>query len=206
MNACFGSRTSNGTNIRHLVRQYALHCRSRSREELQFFASQPSLAMTVEAAALATDSGGKRDPHQRRRSRDTLSAARGALLSGLEELRRCRDFHQLLETVDRLVQNIPDLGELYSYDTALHIGAKQGLMPERVYLHAGTREGARALGLPYREQAIELWQLPTELRRLAPHEIEDFLCIFKSRLTKITVGRVELAASRRLSSSSVNRL
>jgi hypothetical protein len=33
------------------------------------------------------------------------------------------------------------------YDTALRIGAKLKLFPTKVYLHAGTRLGARALGL-----------------------------------------------------------
>jgi hypothetical protein len=179
--ACFKPKTRNGVTLRHLVRQYALHCRSRSRDELQFFVEQPSLEAAVEATALAVCRG-KRLAHQRRRSCATLSAARDVLLSRVDELLCCRSFCELHETVDRLVAHIPDLGELYSYDTALFIGAKRGLMPDRVYLHAGTRVGARALGLSCRGRAIGLNSFSRVLHALAPHEIEDFLCIFKSQL------------------------
>jgi hypothetical protein len=54
------------------------------------------------------------------------------------------DFFTLLE---QLLAPIKGLGELYVYDTALRIGAKIGLLPRRVYLHAGTRVGARHLAL-----------------------------------------------------------
>ncbi|MEK7411500.1 MAG: hypothetical protein AAB327_09000, partial [Actinomycetota bacterium] len=43
------------------------------------------------------------------------------------------------------VGHFDDLGPLYVYDTALRIGAKKGQMPKVVYLHAGTREGAKKL-------------------------------------------------------------
>jgi hypothetical protein len=69
---------------------------------------------------------------------------------------------------------------LYSYDTAVHIGAKLGLMPDEVYLHSGTRKGARALGLPYRQPTLQISSLPIALHQLAGYEIEDFLCIFKN--------------------------
>ena len=39
------------------------------------------------------------------------------------------------------------MGELVVYDTALRIGARFGLEPEKVYVHRGTREGVRKLGL-----------------------------------------------------------
>ncbi len=168
-------------SLAQLVRQYALHCRRRSHEELQYFVAQPSFEAAVEKASLMICDG-KRFSHQRRRSQATLSAARDVLMRHIAELRCCQSFQELHETVDRLVADIPDLGELYSYDAALFIGAKLSLMPRRVYMHAGTRAGARALGLPRRDHAIELSRFPAELRHLAPYEIEDFLCMFKSRL------------------------
>jgi hypothetical protein len=53
-----------------------------------------------------------------------------------------------------------------------------------VYLHAGTRAGARALGLNWRATTLAVHDLPAELRVLAPHEIEDCLCIFKNNFEK----------------------
>jgi hypothetical protein len=69
------------------------------------------------------------------------------------------------------------------YDTALRIGASLGLEPQSVYLHAGTRFGARRLGLDWRAETIPVSALPPPLRKLKPREIEDLLCIFADRLT-----------------------
>jgi hypothetical protein len=55
-----------------------------------------------------------------------------------------RELHALIK---RTIHSIGGLRELYTYDMALRIGAFLGLAPEFVYLHRGTRAGARALGL-----------------------------------------------------------
>jgi hypothetical protein len=65
---------------------------------------------------------------------------------------------------------------------ALRIGARFGLEPKRVYVHAGTRDGARALGLDADRRTIEMAELPAPIRRLTAREAEDLLCIYKSRL------------------------
>ena len=62
--------------------------------------------------------------------------------------------------------------------SASRIGAKLNLFPEKVYLHAGTRLGARSLGLP-NVPRLSVSEFPKEFRALKPHEIEDALCIFK---------------------------
>ena len=56
------------------------------------------------------------------------------------------------------------------------------LKPAKVYLHRGTAT-APALGLAYRGIAIELAELPPELRTLTAGEIEDVLCIYKDEFT-----------------------
>jgi hypothetical protein len=82
-----------------------------------------------------------------------------------------------------LLGRVRGLGELYCYDTALRIGAKLELLPQMVFLHRGTRDGARALGhTDYRSANIDPHTLPRELHQLHPYEIEDFLCIFKDCL------------------------
>jgi hypothetical protein len=63
---------------------------------------------------------------------------------------------------------VTGIGELYVYDTALRIGAKLGVFPEKVYLHAGTRIGVRNLGLDARRTALRMASLPRALRRLKP--------------------------------------
>lgn len=163
------------------MQEYVDFCRPVATDELEFFARQ-TLGKAIEFAALCLDSSGNRSSHQRRRSQITLAEAHEALRRNSQALQSCRTFSELHDLIDRLVAHIPDLGPLYSYDAAVHIGAKLGLAPHGVYLHCGTREGARALGLPFRQPTLNRSSLPAALRKLAMHEVEDFLCIFKSRL------------------------
>jgi hypothetical protein len=58
------------------------------------------------------------------------------------------------------------------------------LFPDKVYLHAGTRLGARALGLRT-AATLKMSELPKEFRALKPHEIEDVLPPPLSRLTSL---------------------
>jgi hypothetical protein len=49
-------------------------------------------------------------------------------------------------------------------------------------VHAGTRDGARALGLNAQRHALEMSELPPAIRKLTAREAEDLLCIYKSKL------------------------
>jgi hypothetical protein len=95
---------------------------------------------------------------------------------------RISSFEQLHKLVRRTVEPIPGVGELYVYDTALRIGAKLGVSPEMVYLHAGTRKGAKNLGFKSSCDTISITELPRALHKLEPREIEDLLCIYKASL------------------------
>ena len=190
---------SNGWRLRRpfdaIGRAYIGKIRPRAQAELDWFASQPSLQSAIRNAALAVNSRGKRYSHQGRLTRNALEAANTVLSERAKRVCGARDFDQLFNIVDAAVDDIPGLGELYVYDTALRIGAKLNLFPARVYLHAGTRQGARALGLDARADALDMADLPREFHVLKPHEVEDVLCIFKSELasSRQTLG----VASRR---------
>lgn len=103
----------------------------------------------------------------------------------LLQFRKCLvgfdNFDELHEFLGSAFSRIRGLGPLYTYDTALRLGFFLKLAPERVYLHAGTRKGARALGFR-NSDSVEVAALPEELTILPPHEIENFLCIFKPRI------------------------
>jgi hypothetical protein len=90
-------------------------------------------------------------------------------------------FDELFDLVNALIRPIPKIGELAVYDTAFRIGARFGLEHERVYVHAGTHEGARALGFDPRWHTIEMSELPA-FERLTASEAEDVLCRYKSKL------------------------
>jgi hypothetical protein len=75
---------------------------------------------------------------------------------------------------------IRGVGALAVYDIAHRMGAYLGQEPDAVYLHAGTRKGAAALGL--KGEMVELAEIPSAFHKLPPAEIEDCLCIYKDVL------------------------
>jgi hypothetical protein len=120
--------------------------------------------------------------HQRRISPDALRAFAQLLLRKENDMRSCRTFQALLALIDAESRKLWKKAELTVYDTALRIGAYLDLEPEEVYLHRGTREGAKALGFDGNRKSIRPSELPTEFQQLKPCEIEDCLCIYKNHL------------------------
>jgi hypothetical protein len=108
-----------------------------------------------------------------------LAETAGVLAEHLEEIGCAKNFAGLHALLTRLLGSRAGLGELYLYDTTLRIGAKLGFLPQAIYLHAGTRAGAEALGLPVNGKVLLKSELPTALQQLDAHEVEDVLCIYK---------------------------
>jgi hypothetical protein len=161
-----------------ILDHYAEHHRRDQQDELDYFRACRSLRDVVSDAALARLNGTKLQ-HQWRRPEHVLSASRDALLNDLPALRRAKRFDQLHETVEAASGSIKGIGPLTVYDTALRIGAWRGLLPTKVYLHAGTRTGAKNLGLAWRQPSLEMEVLPLPLQALPAHQVEDVLCIYK---------------------------
>jgi hypothetical protein len=168
-----------------IVRTYIRKIRPRTQAEIDWFAGQPSLDAAIEKAALAVNSRGKRYSHQRRLKKVALKQTLSALLDESEAIKHARDFDQLFELVGAAVKPILGIGELYVCDTSFRIGANLNLFPARIYLHAGTRRGVRALGLEDSGRTLKVSALPKAFRILEPHELEDVLCIFKDKLKTV---------------------
>ena len=168
--------------LESIVRAYIARCRAHSDQELGSFRAEPTLASAIDRAGRAQTPEGRRYHHQRRLPSALLRFATKQLRAA--RLGQSTSFDDLHQRIDRAIGSLHGIGELTVYDTALRIGARLGHRPKRVYLHSGTRLGARALGLDWRAKALEISDLPRELRVLKPHEIEDCLCIFKDRLQR----------------------
>jgi hypothetical protein len=145
--------------FRAVVADYIRRIRPRARAEIGAFRSVP-LEEAVQRAGLALWPDGKRFRHQFRIPGPTLARAARILESITPVLRRCTTFDDLHALITERTKPIKGLGELYRYDTALRIGAALGLEPVAVYLHRGTREGARSLGFDERRQTIEPQEFP----------------------------------------------
>jgi hypothetical protein len=171
--------------LHDIVQHYIRNHRRREARELRYFQVQRSVSRAVELAGLARGPAGKKFSHQWRLPACALDTAASILMQAQEQIERCRGFEELIELVERKVKPVPYIGELYVYDTALRIGAKLRIEPALVYLHAGTREGARALGFDPRRRTIHPDELPSEFKEPKPREIEDCLCIYKDHLYRL---------------------
>jgi hypothetical protein len=164
--------------LKNIVDSYIKKYQADELRELEFFCREASFIRALENAALAVDCSGKRQKHQRRLQLTTLQKGRNALLSVRKRIQHARDFGELHNIIREAVSPIKGLGELYVYDTALRIGAHLNLWPSEVYLHSGTRQGARALGY-IGAGPLQVSELPKEFQRLPAYQIEDVLCIYK---------------------------
>ena len=164
------------------VADYITHHRPDLASELDCYRGVSTLAEAIRRAARARTASGGKHPHQQRIPPATLCAFGERLARDEQVLRAAQDFDELHRAVGEVGYPMPGIGELAVYDTALRIGAHLGLKPTRVYLHAGTRDGAVAVGIDARHEAVALRELPAAFARLDPHEVEDCLCVFKGLL------------------------
>lgn len=169
-------------NLQWIVQDFIIVYRERSARELRFYKIQPTLERAIEVAALAQLPSGKRHPHQRRIPQAVLEEVRDCLLS--TNLQAYKTFSELIAAVKLHISNIKGIGDLTVYDTTHRIGAYLGLEPEIVYLHAGTREGARAIGIAKGQKTVRIDELPSPFHMLTPSEVEDCLCLYKDELSQ----------------------
>lgn len=168
-------------DTRSVIRAYKRLQLPRALAELDYYRNLPTLEICINNAALAINKKGKRHHHQRRISKETLSRARDILLDNSKSVRLTKNFDKLFVLIDNLLKSVKGIGELYIYDTSLRIGSFLGYLPEKVYLHSGTRIGARRMGFK-NKYVIEINELPKEFQKLEPFEVEDILCIYKDKL------------------------
>jgi hypothetical protein len=172
--------------INGLVNDYIARFRPGAAAELQKYRGLTSLEAAISQAALAIDSLGRKHPHQRRIEHAALEESRRRLLATAPALKGATSFHQMWQLIGRTIGPIRRIGPLAVFDISLRIGAYLDFEPEKVYLHAGTRQGAKALGLQAGHEWLEMQELPKCLRLLSAREAEDFLCIYKAELKKTT--------------------
>lgn len=166
-----------------IVAEYIRGYRPYSRKEVAHFQRMHSLAEAVSEAASCNLPNGKRHPHQYRIPAASLDQAKDILLH--LPLSDSESFDSLHEIIKSAIAPVHRIGELTIYDIAHRIGIFLRKEPDSVYLHRGTAEGARALGMLSKNGKLSVSALPAPFRNLTAHEIEDCLCIFKSKLWAI---------------------
>lgn len=171
-----------------IVHDYIERHRQGEEAELDAFRRQPSLRECIRQAGLARrwDEGRwKRLDHQRRIPPGTLRAWTKALLRKHDQIRSCHTFEALISMLETESRKFWRNGELTVYDAALRIGAYRKLEPEKVYLHAGTRKGARYLRLDGGMRSLAPDEFDKAFSRLKPYQIEDCLCLYAKALKSL---------------------
>lgn len=182
--SCSPSGLQKNHELSALVVDFRNHCATGELEELKFFQDQPSFDLAIHCAAHAINADGKRYSHQCLIRRTAIPQALATLRQNKNRLVNSSSFEELHSILHSVLWSIYGVGELYVYDTALRLGAFLKLFPEKIYLHAGTRKGALALGLNVSAGVLEITDFPEPIRSLQPYEIESFLCVYKDDFKK----------------------
>lgn len=172
--------------LRAIVAHYNTQRQTHSTSYIAHVQSQKHFKDAIRCAALAIDTHHKIHPHQRRVGRRTLEALANQVATIEQELKAARNFDELYRLLEEL--NVPGIGALTVYDTALRIAhVKTACLPDKIYLHTGTRAGARQV-VPHlaRQAYIYKTDLPAALKHsdLNCAELEDLLCHMMKPLFK----------------------
>ena len=167
-----------------ILRSFAADAQRRDAENEWWQAHELSLSDTIRRAGLSMIPGKTRlirHGHQCRLPGTVISEATQAILTLESEIAAASDFDELHSLVRAACSSVQGTGPLYCYDVAHRIGLHLGIEPDTVYMHTGTREGAKALGIDVAGRAyIRVSELPKPLHVLTAAEAEDVLCIYKS--------------------------
>jgi hypothetical protein len=179
---CRAASLPSNPTLGEIVRDYRKRHKPVANYESDLFRNCPSLGRAIEYAGSAEDGVGRRFDHQRRITQTAIAESLARLRRSTQGIRGCRSFTELHELLEEVFRPIFGIGDLYIYDTTVRLGLKLGLVPDREYLHAGTREGAKNLGLDVGHGPLTVDRFPSSLRKLSAGELEDVLCIYKKHL------------------------
>ena len=158
--------------LKQLVDHYISNYRDGARRQMEAFrnlrmlkvAFQDQLAVAICDAVKVSPDTGKKHDHQWRQDQ-ILPEVETKLQSAKEEIGVAKDFDGLHAIIEATIRPIHGVGELTVYDIAHRIGAFLQLEPKRVYLHAGTAEGARLLGYENRTTLLKKRNCRRRFRR-----------------------------------------
>lgn len=182
-------------NLGAIVRdfQWRYVDRKKTDQVIAFCADAPNFPIAVQRAVEARDAFGKHHNHQskvditarRKFGRKIIrKAARGAL--------PLDDFDMMYEQFDAIRPY--GIGPVTVYDVAVRVGAFLGIEPHSVYMHAGVRQGLKALQealwrqesqgsqvlqLDWRAFKVPVSAFPHPMDGMRADDVEDILCTYR---------------------------
>jgi hypothetical protein len=174
------------TSYEDVARDYLVKYAPQEAWEERLVSQSPTLSQAIELACA-------RLPHVRlyqtpKKAADLLRPLADQIANS------CKNFHDLHQFILKSRKSVPGMGPLTCYDIAQRIGVWLKLEPTEVYLHAGTREGAKAVqGTLANQDRMPMNDFPEGLRRsLTAAQLEDVLCIYRGTLARIAGnGQIE---------------
>jgi len=103
------------------------------------------------------------------------------LQSQKKRLHDADNFDTLFRIINNVGSKIDGIGDMLIYDAAERIGEYLSLSPDKIYLHAGTREGAEKILGEIDGSTIKKEMFPEPIRssNLSCADIESMLCMYK---------------------------
>lgn len=184
-NASFKSCTSkkstdNNNHLQALVEKYRQENGNCYDEEDKWWAEKTlTWDKAIERAWESHQWDGKMHGHQYRVGEKKLFEGLQVALADNKQPEDFQDFNTLHDWVWSVAERVKGLGEMTAYDVARRLGVWLGKEPVLVYLHRGTKEGARKFGV--NGETVELNAFPPEIQMLGATHAENFLCIYKDQ-------------------------
>lgn len=131
-----------------------------------------------------------KEGNQRGVSFEVSKQVRDNLIKSTNDMLKARTFDEIFKIVTDC--KVKGFGELSIYDTSMRIASHLNIEPDKVYLHAGARNGMEILEEKgYVEQGsskkkyIEIKELPKPMQHLKAAETEHLLCSMKDSMTQL---------------------
>lgn len=170
-------------HIESCIIHYQKNYKERKEEEWNFYKELQTIEQVIKISTKAKNKEGKKLRHQQRIPNAILNTMAEKLISKKAFFENAVNFQEIIELIEK--ESIKGFGDLAIYDTATRIASKLNIEPEYLYLHAGTREGAKYLGLEWNSKFLLISDLPVEFqqaiedKRIKIKHVEDILCIYK---------------------------
>ena len=145
--------------------------------------NQTTLSSAIYVAASALNELEEIHGHQKRVGYKASKQFALHLLTAEHLIKNARDFEELLKIVSS--NRTHRIGALAIYDAAERIGIFLGILPTKIYLHCGSKEGAAKLLAPLKgKKSLNMTDLPIVWQQagLMPQQIENIFCIYKKHL------------------------
>lgn len=162
--------------MNELINQYLDEHSCHLKKNKEYFESLSTNEIVLKAA-LSINKNNKIFPHQYRVGRTKTELAATKLMQFESEILASESFEDIFKYTEEVRKMKIGVGSLWSYDTALHIGFKLGLLPNEVYIQSGVKRGLYQFYEKTKFKRKIDKSCFIGLESLEPYEIENFLCV-----------------------------